>query len=52
MDAALVQAAGIPTLSIGASGGNFHAPDEWVSIPELEAIALVLEATCVDFCGT
>jgi len=52
MDAALVQAAGIPTLSIGAGGGNLHAPDEWVSIPELEAIALVLEATCVDFCGT
>jgi len=51
MDAALIQAAGIPTLSIGASGGNLHAPDEWVSIPELDAVTRVLEATCVDFCG-
>jgi acetylornithine deacetylase len=52
MDAALIQAAGIPTLSIGASGANFHAPDEWVSIAELEAVTRILEATCVDYCDT
>jgi acetylornithine deacetylase len=51
MDAALVQAAGIPTISIGASGGNFHAPDEWVSIPELVEVVTVLEQATVRFCG-
>jgi acetylornithine deacetylase/succinyl-diaminopimelate desuccinylase-like protein len=51
MDAALVQAAGIPTVSIGASGGNLHAPDEWVSIPELVNIVTILEQAVVHFCG-
>jgi hypothetical protein len=30
---------------IGASGGNLHAPDEWVSLPELAAIGEVLVRT-------
>jgi acetylornithine deacetylase/succinyl-diaminopimelate desuccinylase-like protein len=51
MDAALVQAAGIPTVSIGASAGHLHAPDEWVSIPELEAVTLILEAGGIEFCS-
>ena len=51
MDAALVQGAGIPTLSIGASSGNLHAPDEWVSLPELVSIARTLERASEDFCG-
>ena len=50
-DAALIQGAGIPTLSVGASGGNLHAPDEWVSLPELVAVARVLARTCEDYCG-
>jgi acetylornithine deacetylase/succinyl-diaminopimelate desuccinylase-like protein len=51
MDAALLQAAGIPTLSIGASGGNLHAPDEWVSIDELVALTRVLVRTCEEYAG-
>ena len=51
MDAALMQAAGIPTLSVGASGDHFHAPDEWVSLPELVAVGGILERTIRDFCG-
>jgi acetylornithine deacetylase len=51
MDAALVQAAGIPTVSIGASAGNLHAPDEWVSIPELVAVTRIIEAGAVDLCA-
>jgi acetylornithine deacetylase/succinyl-diaminopimelate desuccinylase-like protein len=51
MDAALIQAAGIPTIVLGASGGNLHAPDEWVSLPELAALTDLLIATCVGFCG-
>jgi acetylornithine deacetylase len=51
MDAALMQAAGIPTLSIGASGDHLHAPDEWVSLPDLVAVGDILERTVVRFCG-
>lgn len=51
MDAALVQAAGIPTLSIGAGYGSCHAPDEWVSLPELVSVARILELACEDYCG-
>jgi acetylornithine deacetylase len=51
MDAALMQAAGIATISMGASGGHLHAPDEWVSLPELTALGEVLELTARTFCG-
>ena len=51
MDAALMQSAGIPTVSVGASGGSFHAPDEWVSLPELVATGEVLERAIVRYCG-
>lgn len=51
MDAALVQAAGVPTVSIGASADHLHAPDEWVSIPELEAVTRILEEGSAAFCG-
>jgi acetylornithine deacetylase len=51
MDAALIQAAGIPTVSIGANGGNLHAAGEWVSLPELEAVTRILEIAAVELCG-
>jgi acetylornithine deacetylase len=51
MDAALMQAAGIPTLSIGASGGNLHASDEWVSLTDLIAVGEILEGAIRQFCG-
>ena len=50
-DAALMQAAGIPTLLMGPLGGNFHAPDEWVSIPEVAATARIVEGAVRRFCG-
>lgn len=34
-DAALMQAAGIPTLLMGSLGGNYHAAGEWTSISGL-----------------
>jgi acetylornithine deacetylase len=34
-DSGLMQEAGIPTVMFGPLGGNFHAPGEWVSIPEV-----------------
>jgi acetylornithine deacetylase/succinyl-diaminopimelate desuccinylase-like protein len=50
-DAALTQAAGIPTVLLGPAGGNFHAPDEWVSIAEVEALARVLAGAAARFSG-
>ena len=51
MDAALMQDAGIPTVSVGATGGHFHAPDEWVSLAELVAVGDILERAIVRFCA-
>jgi acetylornithine deacetylase/succinyl-diaminopimelate desuccinylase-like protein len=48
-DSGLAQAAGIPTLMFGPLGGNFHAPDEWVSIPEVTAAARIVEGTARRF---
>jgi acetylornithine deacetylase len=50
-DSGLTQAAGIPTIMLGPLGGNFHAPDEWVSIPEVAATANVLENATRRFLG-
>jgi succinyl-diaminopimelate desuccinylase len=50
-DAALMQAAGIPTVLIGSAGGNFHAPDEWASISELAQLANIVEGAVRRFCG-
>jgi acetylornithine deacetylase len=50
-DAALTQAARIPTVLLGAAGGNYHAPDEWVSIPEVESLARILGDALALFCA-
>lgn len=50
MDAALMQEGGIPTLVTGASGGNFHARDEWVSLSELAQLVDVLRETAISYC--
>jgi acetylornithine deacetylase/succinyl-diaminopimelate desuccinylase-like protein len=50
-DAALMQAAGIPTILLGAEGGNFHAPDEWVSLPECVQMVEIVRRTALELCG-
>jgi acetylornithine deacetylase len=50
-DAALMQASGIPTIHMGALGGNFHSPDEWVSLPECVTMVEIVRLTVLDFCG-
>ncbi len=50
-DAALMQEAGIPTVLIGATGGNFHAPGEWVSVGEFLKLCAIVEAAAVSFLG-
>ena len=49
-DSALMQTAGIPTLMIGARGGNLHAPDEWVSLTEVVQLAQILEHVMLRYC--
>ena len=51
-DSGLCSEAGIPTLCYGVDGGNFHAPDEWVSMPEMVAAVEIVEHTIERFCGT
>ncbi len=48
-DAALMQAAGIPTLLIGSTGGNYHAPGEWVSVSEFVRLCAILEQATTNF---
>ncbi|WP_319447039.1 MULTISPECIES: M20 family metallopeptidase [unclassified Mycobacterium] len=50
-DAALLQSAGIPTVLFGPDGGNYHAADEWVSIPDVIASAEILRRTVVTLIG-
>lgn len=50
-DAALLQDAGIPTVLFGPEGGNYHAADEWVSIPDVAASAEILRRTVVSLLG-
>ena len=50
-DSGLTQGAGVPTLSYGALGGNFHAPDEWVSVSQVVQCVEVVERTIEAFCG-
>jgi acetylornithine deacetylase/succinyl-diaminopimelate desuccinylase-like protein len=48
-DAAIMQAAGIPTIVCGADGGNCHAVDEWVRADSLGELVLVLDGACRRF---
>jgi acetylornithine deacetylase len=50
-DSQLFQDAGFPTLGLGALGGNFHAPDEWISISEMETLVKVLSETIERYCS-
>ena len=51
MDAALLQAAGIPTAVFGPSGAGLHAEVEWVELSSLETLARTLLATAEAFCS-
>lgn len=41
-DAALMQASGTPTVVLGPLGGNFHSPNEWVSVSEAATLCDLL----------
>jgi acetylornithine deacetylase/succinyl-diaminopimelate desuccinylase-like protein len=48
-DSAMMQGAGIPTIMIGPGGGNWHAPDEWVSLSEIAQVREMVRLVAEDF---
>jgi acetylornithine deacetylase len=51
MDAALLAAAGIPTVVYGPGGSGAHAAVEWVELDDLEVLRRVLLSTAKEFCA-
>jgi acetylornithine deacetylase len=49
-DAALLAAAGIPTVVCGPSGAGAHAAEEWVDLQSVEQAALIYAQAALDFC--
>jgi acetylornithine deacetylase len=50
-DAALLSAAGIPSVLFGPSGSGAHAVEEWVELESVQACAQIYLETAVRFCG-
>jgi acetylornithine deacetylase len=50
-DAALIAAAGIPTVIFGAGGAGAHAVEEWCNLGEVLSCHEVLVATAASFCA-
>jgi acetylornithine deacetylase len=50
-DAALLSAAGIPSVLFGPSGAGAHAVEEWVDLASVQACAQVYLETAREFCG-
>lgn len=50
-DAALIAAAGIPTLLFGPVGGGIHQPGEWVDLDSVHVMARVLDRVIDGFCA-
>jgi acetylornithine deacetylase len=50
-DAALIAAAGIPTVLYGPTGEGAHAEFEWVDLTSLERLYVVIAAVAAEWCG-
>jgi acetylornithine deacetylase len=50
-DAALLSAAGIPSVLFGPSGSGAHAVEEWVDLASVHICAEIYLAAAVNFCG-
>jgi acetylornithine deacetylase len=50
-DAAVLSAAGIPSLLFGPSGSGAHAVEEWVDLASVKTCAEIYLATAINFCG-
>ncbi len=51
-DAALMQAAGAPTIMFGPKGGNLHTVDEWVDVAETVTSVDILVDTITQLLGS
>jgi acetylornithine deacetylase len=51
MDAALLSAAGIPTVVMGPLGAGAHAKEEWVDLSSVEQMAEVYARAALIFCA-
>ncbi len=51
MKAALIAAAGIPTVMLGPGGEGAHAAEEWVSLSDTEAVVRTLVAVARRLCA-
>ena len=50
-DAAFIAAAGIPTVLFGPGGEGAHAAEEWVNLPDTDAVARTLVGVARRYCG-
>jgi acetylornithine deacetylase len=50
-DAAVLSAAGIPSVLFGPSGSGAHAVEEWVDLASVKKCAEIYLATAMEFCG-
>jgi len=50
-DAAVLSAAGIPSVLFGPAGSGAHAVEEWVDLSSVKACAEIYLATALKFCG-
>jgi acetylornithine deacetylase len=50
-DAALLSAAGIPSVLLGPSGSGAHGDEEWVDLASVRTCAELYLATAKEFCG-
>lgn len=50
-DAALIEAAGVPTVLFGPVGGGIHRPDEWVDLASAETVRRVLDHVSRSVCA-
>jgi acetylornithine deacetylase len=50
-DAAVLSAAGIPSVLFGPSGSGAHAVEEWADLASVRSCADIYLATALDFCG-
>ena len=49
-DAALLAAAGIPTVVFGPIGAGAHSAEEWIDLQSVEQAALIYAQTALDYC--
>jgi acetylornithine deacetylase len=49
-DAALLSAAGIPTVLLGPTGHGLHSVEEWVDLQSCLDLAQILADVAIDFC--